>query len=257
MSGLKSPTRAPPIDAGFWPGLGARGPTVTTGRLSRPIAPPAPAWCDGRCSQSGTPSKSQRAERVEGIKPSGPPGSSFDDRPLVRSGLAPGGTNRCADQTPQRRSSYPGAPDARGGRGPGRGRQANRHGHRDATMILLAFRHGLRAVELCDLRWDPSSKRRCCTYGGSSGTPSTHPLRSARRGPIIRRYGSDDVRSVTAIPSNVPTNMARPRDFETCASRRSAKPRSRPDGSPTVSEIKPEGLQFRCLPLPLRDPQRV
>jgi integrase len=29
----------------------------------------------------------------------------------------------------------------------------NRHGHRDATMILLAFRHGLRASELCALRW--------------------------------------------------------------------------------------------------------
>jgi integrase len=32
--------------------------------------------------------------------------------------------------------------------------RGNRHGHRDATMILLAFRHGLRASELCDLRWD-------------------------------------------------------------------------------------------------------
>jgi len=29
----------------------------------------------------------------------------------------------------------------------------NRYGHRDATMILLAFRHGLRASELCSLRW--------------------------------------------------------------------------------------------------------
>jgi integrase len=32
--------------------------------------------------------------------------------------------------------------------------KANRHGQRDATMILLAFRHGLRAAELVDLRWD-------------------------------------------------------------------------------------------------------
>ena len=30
----------------------------------------------------------------------------------------------------------------------------NRHGHRDATMILVAFRHGLRAAETVDLRWD-------------------------------------------------------------------------------------------------------
>jgi len=30
----------------------------------------------------------------------------------------------------------------------------NRHGHRDQTMILLAFRHGLRVSELCDLSRD-------------------------------------------------------------------------------------------------------
>jgi integrase len=30
----------------------------------------------------------------------------------------------------------------------------NRYGHRDATMILIAFRHGLRASELVDLRWE-------------------------------------------------------------------------------------------------------
>ena len=29
--------------------------------------------------------------------------------------------------------------------------KANRNGQRDATMILLAFRHGLRAAELVDL----------------------------------------------------------------------------------------------------------
>jgi type 1 fimbriae regulatory protein FimB/type 1 fimbriae regulatory protein FimE len=32
--------------------------------------------------------------------------------------------------------------------------KANRQGHRDATMILMAFRHGLRATELCSLRWE-------------------------------------------------------------------------------------------------------
>jgi type 1 fimbriae regulatory protein FimE len=30
----------------------------------------------------------------------------------------------------------------------------NRYGHRDATMILLSYRHGLRASELCSLRWE-------------------------------------------------------------------------------------------------------
>ena len=30
----------------------------------------------------------------------------------------------------------------------------NRNGHRDATMVLVAYRHGLRPVELVTLRWD-------------------------------------------------------------------------------------------------------
>ena len=32
--------------------------------------------------------------------------------------------------------------------------KANRYGHRDATMILVAYRHGLRVSELVDLRWE-------------------------------------------------------------------------------------------------------
>jgi type 1 fimbriae regulatory protein FimB/type 1 fimbriae regulatory protein FimE len=32
----------------------------------------------------------------------------------------------------------------------------NRWAHRDQTMILLTFRHGLRASELCDLQWTRS-----------------------------------------------------------------------------------------------------
>jgi integrase len=29
-----------------------------------------------------------------------------------------------------------------------------RHGHRDSTMLLIAYRHGFRAAEIVDLRWD-------------------------------------------------------------------------------------------------------
>ena len=31
--------------------------------------------------------------------------------------------------------------------------KGNRHGYRDATMILIGFRHGLRVSELCSLQW--------------------------------------------------------------------------------------------------------
>ena len=32
--------------------------------------------------------------------------------------------------------------------------KGNRYGHRDATMVLVAYRHGLRASEICELTWD-------------------------------------------------------------------------------------------------------
>jgi type 1 fimbriae regulatory protein FimB/type 1 fimbriae regulatory protein FimE len=54
----------------------------------------------------------------------------------------------------------------------------NRYGHRDATMILIAFRHGLRASELVDLRWDQVDLQRAVLHvrRAKQGTPSVHPL---------------------------------------------------------------------------------
>ena len=57
--------------------------------------------------------------------------------------------------------------------------KGNRHGHRDATMILIAFRHGLRASELVDLRWNQIDFGRNAALHVrrvKSGTPSTHPI---------------------------------------------------------------------------------
>jgi integrase len=50
--------------------------------------------------------------------------------------------------------------------------------HRDATMILLAFRHGLRAAELVDLRWDQVDFTAGVLHvrRAKAGTPATHPL---------------------------------------------------------------------------------
>ena len=56
--------------------------------------------------------------------------------------------------------------------------KANRHGHRDATMILVAFRHGLRAAEVCDLRWNQVEFDAAILHVRrvKNGTPSTHRL---------------------------------------------------------------------------------
>jgi integrase len=54
----------------------------------------------------------------------------------------------------------------------------NRHGHRDASMILLAFRHGLRASELCSLRWEQVdlAHGRLHVSRLKNGMASMHPL---------------------------------------------------------------------------------
>jgi type 1 fimbriae regulatory protein FimB/type 1 fimbriae regulatory protein FimE len=57
--------------------------------------------------------------------------------------------------------------------------KGNRYGHRDATMVLVAYRHGLRVSELVDLRWDQVDFAAATLHVRrvKSGTPSTHPLR--------------------------------------------------------------------------------
>jgi site-specific recombinase XerD len=56
--------------------------------------------------------------------------------------------------------------------------RGNRYGHRDATMILVAYRHGLRVSELTDLRWEQIDFRTATLHVRrvKQGTPSTHPI---------------------------------------------------------------------------------
>jgi integrase len=57
--------------------------------------------------------------------------------------------------------------------------KANRYGHRDATMVLVAYRHGLRASEICNLRWDQIDFTSATLHVNrvKNGKPSTHPVR--------------------------------------------------------------------------------
>ena len=54
----------------------------------------------------------------------------------------------------------------------------NRWGHRDATMVLVAYKHGLRASELVDLRWEQVDFRAATLHvrRAKQGSPSTHPI---------------------------------------------------------------------------------
>src|SRR3974390_2537710 len=66
--------------------------------------------------------------------------------------------------------------------------KSNRWGQRNGTMILVAYRHGLRASELTDLRWDQIDFATATLHVRrvKQGSPSTHPvpgdeLRALRR----------------------------------------------------------------------------
>jgi type 1 fimbriae regulatory protein FimB/type 1 fimbriae regulatory protein FimE len=57
-------------------------------------------------------------------------------------------------------------------------RKSSRYGHRDATMILIAYRHGLRASELCDLQWHQVelTAGRLHVRRVKNGSASVHPM---------------------------------------------------------------------------------
>jgi type 1 fimbriae regulatory protein FimB/type 1 fimbriae regulatory protein FimE len=57
----------------------------------------------------------------------------------------------------------------------------NRWGHRDATAILIAYRHGLRASELVALRWDDIELATGRLHVGRAKGGATKESRALRR----------------------------------------------------------------------------
>ena len=72
----------------------------------------------------------------------------------------------------------------------------NRHGQRDGLMVLLAYRHGLRAAEVVDLRWEQVDFKTASLHVRrvKNGTPSTHPL-TGRELRLLRRHQRESERS--------------------------------------------------------------
>jgi type 1 fimbriae regulatory protein FimB/type 1 fimbriae regulatory protein FimE len=75
--------------------------------------------------------------------------------------------------------------------------KGNRYGHRDARMILVAYRHGLRSSELVDLRWDQVdfAAAALAVRRAKSGSPSTHPIRGDELRALRRLQREQDPKS--------------------------------------------------------------
>jgi hypothetical protein len=73
-------------------------------------------------------------------------------------------------------------------------RKHSRYGHRDLTMVLVTYRHGLRASEVCDLQWHQVEldQGRMHVRRAKNGTPSP-----ARVGCCSMLYGGSRCRRLS------------------------------------------------------------
>jgi type 1 fimbriae regulatory protein FimE len=97
-------------------------------------------------------------------------------------------------------------------------RKSSRYGHRDATMILIGYRHGLRASELCDLQWSQVelATGRLHVRRAKNGSPSVHPMQG------------DEIRCIRVVR------------FAMVAGRTGHWPATRPQGEERLAECPPD-----------------
>jgi integrase len=73
-------------------------------------------------------------------------------------------------------------------------KKRGRYGHRDATMILIAYRHGLRVGELCGLTWDQVD----------FGTGQLHVTRLKNGVPSVHPIGGEELRALRRLRREQP-----------------------------------------------------
>ena len=80
----------------------------------------------------------------------------------------------------------------------------NRWGHRDATMVLIAFRHGLRASELVDLCWDQIDLETAILHVRrlKNGSPATHLLTGKELRALRRLQREQELKSPVVFTRN-------------------------------------------------------
>ena len=81
----------------------------------------------------------------------------------------------------------------------------NRWGHRDATAILLAYRHGLRASELVRLRWDDLdlTTGRLHVRRAKGGETAVHPIGGKEMRALRRLQSESAVRFTSSLANAV------------------------------------------------------
>ncbi len=72
----------------------------------------------------------------------------------------------------------------------GAARKVGRYGHRDSTLILLAYRHALRVSELVSLRRDQVDFKEGTLHVNrlKNGVPSVHPIRGPEQRALRRLF---------------------------------------------------------------------
>jgi integrase len=81
--------------------------------------------------------------------------------------------------------------------------KGNRYGHRDATMILVAFRHGLRASEIIELEWSDIDfdTAEMHVERKKRGKSPRHPIRGDELRALRRLHKEQDPKSTFVFVS--------------------------------------------------------